>query len=56
MVVASRGASDQPDHVEELMDRGDDFYEEIEDNLKCSGSMQLSDFNYEVVLLNLRVS
>lgn len=55
LVVASRGASDQPKYLEALMDWGDDLYEDIEENPRCLGALQLADFNYEVALLNADV-
>lgn len=55
LTVAARGASDQKDYIDDLMDDGEDLYEDIEDNLRCKGATDLADFNLEVAQLNLDV-
>lgn len=56
LVVAARDASDQPDYIDDLMDEGDDLWDDIEDDTTCEGGTELADFNYEVANLNIDVT
>lgn len=55
LVVAARGASDQRDYLDDLSDEGDDLFEDIEDDTRCAGGVELANFNYEVAKLNIDV-
>ncbi|WP_181273205.1 hypothetical protein [Brevibacterium oceani] len=56
LVVAARDAPDQPEYIDDLVDEGDDLWEDIEDDTTCSGGTELADFNYEVANLNIDVT
>lgn len=56
LVVAARGASDQQDYIDDLMDEGEDFYEDAEDQSLCAGYQEIADFNYQVANLNMSIA
>lgn len=56
LVVASRDRPDQKDYIEDVMDDGDDLYDEVEHEGQCAGKVEIAEFNYEVALLNVDVT
>lgn len=56
LVVAARDSLDQQDYIDDLQDAGDDLFDDIEDDTRCDGGVELADFNYEVAKLNIDVT
>jgi len=51
LVVAARGADDQPGYIQDLIYRVADIFEDLDYDLNCAGGQELSDFGKKLVPL-----
>ena len=51
LVVAARGATDQPEYIQDIIGRVADIYEDLDYDIGCAGGHELSEFGKKLVPL-----